>query len=301
MSLLIAVGAIVLPSRPAQSAPADVEVRVLQLINQGRSGVGKNAEVMHAGLRTAARNHSSYQSSIRGLTHSGLAGRISGAAPDPYEANGAPDDGFGSYCENVAYYYPGSAGATEEQVAQKFYGLWYNSTGHRNCMFDSYGYSLNVAGVGIYRDAQGYWWATFESVRDVTPPGVTATWTRIEQTSAAVTWSGTWTTASNSGASGGTHRKSATTASFARYTFSGTGIRWIGVKHSSAGRADVRIDGVLVATVDQYASGTSLQTVMFERTGLTNAAHTIEVRVKGTRNAASSGYWTWIDAFERRS
>src|SRR5919109_86584 len=289
LSLLIAAGAVVMPVGSASAAPVDVEVRVLQLINQGRSGVGKSAEVMHAGLRSAARDHSAYQASIRRMTHDGLAGRVGGASPDPYESNGAPDDGFGTYCENVAYYYPGSAGATEEQVAQKFYDVWLNSSPHRRCMFDEYGASLNVAGVGIYRDTRGYWWATFESVRDATPPGVTTAWTRVEENAAGLRWSGTWRSASNSRASAGSHRRSATTGSWVRYTFAGTGIRWIGARHASGGIAQVRIDGVLVANVDQYSSATSLQQVLFQRTGLSDATHTIEVRVKGTRNPSSGG------------
>lgn len=298
VAVVLVAGTAILPVEPAHASVSTVEVRVLELINQGRAGVGKGAEVMHAGLRTAARGHSSYQASIRRLTHDGLAGRISSAAPDPYESNGAPDDGFRSYCENVAYFYPGSAGATDEQVAQKLYNLWYNSAGHRNCMFDSYGYSLNVAGLGVHLDSQGYWWATFESVRDLTPPSA-GTWTRYEQTSSAVTYSGSWTTYTNSNASGGSYKRADVTGAYARFAFTGRGVRWIGLRGPLGGYAEVRLDGTLVATISQYASTTTYLRTLFERTGLTYGSHTLEVRRTATKHPSSSSYQTWVDAFMR--
>src|SRR5919109_5112576 len=137
LSLLIAAGAVVMPVGSASAAPVDVEVRVLQLINQGRSGVGKSAEVMHAGLRSAARDHSAYQASIRRMTHDGLAGRVGGASPDPYESNGAPDDGFGTYCENVAYYYPGSAVAPAVEGGAEIFAHLVDCLPLPPCMFHS--------------------------------------------------------------------------------------------------------------------------------------------------------------------
>jgi uncharacterized protein YkwD len=309
--LAVLAAAALLPVLHAEASTQtdSVEVRLLELINQGRSGVGKGAEVMHAGLRSGARGHSSYQASAGSLSHDGLSDRIYGAAPDPHESNGAPDDGFGLYCENVAYYNPGGASVTEEQVAQKFYSVWYGSSAHRNCMFDSNGRGFNAAGVGIYRDARGYWWATFDSVRDSTPPSGSApsppppssAWTRVQQSASAVRYAGSWATYESTSASGGTYRRSSTQGSAATYTFSGTGVRWIGIRSSAGGIAEVRLDGLLVANVDQYASANSWQRVLFERTGLSSGSHTLEVRVKGTKNSSSSGYRTYIDAFERYS
>jgi hypothetical protein len=274
-----------------------MELRVLQLINQGRAGIGKGAEVMHGGVRVKARAHSVYQSSIGFLTHDGVTTRINGATPDPAESNNAPDDGFRSYCENVAYFYPG-AGATDEQVAQKLYSLWYNSPGHRDCMFDSYGYGFNAAGVGIYRDAAGYWWATFESVKDVSPPSA---WTRVQQNSTAAKYSGTWSTQSSGSATGGSYAWSATKGAYAKYAFTGTGVRWIGIRSPNGGIAEVRIDGALVAKVNQYAGTTSWKQTMFEKTGLVAGSHTIEVRVTGTRDSRAANVRAYVDAFERRS
>jgi uncharacterized protein YkwD len=164
---LVAVGFAVTPARASQTG--DVEVRVLQLINQGRGTQGKGAEVMHAGLRGAARSHSADMSARDSMDHNGYPERVNTAQPDPPQGSGPPDKGFnGASCENVAWYQPGGS-ASSEQVAQTFYNLWYNSSEHYKCMFDTYGWNLNVAGVGIYY-ASGKWWATFDSAFDRTPP-----------------------------------------------------------------------------------------------------------------------------------
>jgi hypothetical protein len=178
-------------------------------------------------------------------------------------------------------------------------------------MFDENGSGFNVAGVGIYLDARGYWWATFDSVRDLTapttsgpappPPPPSASWSRVEQTASAVSYSGTWGRYSSTKSSGGSYQRAKATGSSAKYAFNGTGVRWIGARSSGGGIADVRLDGLLVATVDQYARSTSWQQVMFERTGLDPGSHTLEVAVRGTRNSSSSGTRTYVDAFEKRS
>lgn len=310
---LVASGFVLVPAGASEQTDA-VEVRLLQLINQGRQQhVGKGPEVMHSGLRQKARVHSQNMSNRGSLTHDGFSTRINTANPDPYESNGAPDDGFnGSACENVAMYGPGTT-VTTEQVAQKFYSLWYNSTGHRNCMFDSYGYRLNAAGLGVYV-ANGRWWATFESARDNTPPTgttppptsspaptptPTATWTRVQETGAGTTYAGSnWTTSSSSSAYGGSYRKAATAGHTVVYAFTGTGVRWVGLKNRYGGRVEVRLDGALVATVDCYVSGTQWKRVLFQRTGLTDAAHQLELRVTGTKRSTSRGRNGYVDAFE---
>jgi len=174
--VLLAVGGLLvaglagLPARASSQTDA-VETRLLGLINQGRGGAGERAEVMHAGLRHVAREHSADMSARDSMDHNGYPDRINRAEPDPAQGSGPPDKGFtGASCENVAWYQPAGSASTEE-VAQKFYTLWDNSSTHHECMFDSYGYGLNVAGVGIYYDeSTNRWWATFDSARDSTPP-----------------------------------------------------------------------------------------------------------------------------------
>jgi uncharacterized protein YkwD len=297
---LVVVAAVLVHAPARASVQTDyVEGRLLQLINQGRSGQGKGAERMHAGLRSKARAHSSYQSSIRALTHSGFSGRVNGATPDPVESNGAPDDGFtGAACENVGYYYPGSAGATADQIAQTLYNGWYNSTGHRNCMFDASGAGYNAAGPGIYLDSRGYWWATFISVRDLTLPKA-GTWTRVEQSGSGVSYTGSgWVTKSNTSASGGSYRVATSSGNTVRFAFTGTGFRWVGLTTVNGGIASVKIDGVSLPNISAYSSSTVWRKTLLERTGLVNTSHVLEVTVTGTKSSQASSTNVYVDAFE---
>ena len=50
--------------------------------------------------------------------------------------------------------------------------------------------------------------------------------------------------------------------------------------------------------VDAYSASDLLQQVLFERTGLSDTSHTIEVVCTGVKDPSSSGYYTEVDAFE---
>jgi uncharacterized protein YkwD len=313
--LVVATGVVLAPAR-ATTQTDSVETKLLALINQGRAGQAERAEVMHAGLRHVAQEHSGDMSARNHMDHNGYPGRISAASPDPAESNGPPDDGFnGASCENVAWWQPGRS-VTTDQVAQEFYNLWYNSPEHYDCMFDTYRYNLNVAGVGIYY-ANGIWWATFDSAFDRTPPNgtssssapppssspsspsspaVAGTWTRVEDTN--VSYSGSWVPIMKSAASGGRYTRSNTTNASALLAFTGTGVRWIGVVSSTAGIANVYLDGRKVASVDQYADSTAYQRTLFTRTGLAPGRHTIQLVVSGLRNPNAGDQRVYVDAFD---
>ena len=81
--------------------------------------------------------------------------------------------------------------------------------------------------------------------------------------------------------------------SYAQYTFTGTGVRWIGKKGSDHGTADIYIDvmNTPVDTVSTYKATTELQAICYEKTGLSYGTHTIRIVVK-------SGGWSDFDAYE---
>ncbi|MGH2759027.1 MAG: CAP domain-containing protein [Actinomycetota bacterium] len=122
----------------------------------------------HSGLRSAGRDHSREMASDQELNHTGAAGRIGAAQPDPAEPNGAPDDGFtGTWCENVAYV----RGAADGEVPQRIYNAWTDSPSHNRCMNNG---TMTVAGVGMYYESStNKWWATLELAEDRTLPGST--------------------------------------------------------------------------------------------------------------------------------
>lgn len=166
--VVIALAAALVPA-PAASAQASMEAEILSLINAGRRSEGLGPLSSHAGLNAQARGHARAMAQADALGHSGAAGRIASAAPDPAEPNGAPDDGFTlhDWCENVGYV----ENASEAEIPEHFYRTWVESASHADCMFDAPGRGITVGGVGLYKDANGRWWATFTAVDDSTRPG----------------------------------------------------------------------------------------------------------------------------------
>jgi len=91
----------------------------------------------------------------------------------------------------------------------------------------------------------------------------------------------------------------------ASFTFSGTGITWIGGKGPQTGMANVFIDGNQVATnLDTYQTAEGIQAPIFTSepiftaNGLPDSTHTILIHVTGTKNAASSDAIVVVDGFE---
>jgi hypothetical protein len=146
----------------AQSQPS-MESQVFAKINAARS----KKLIFHGGVHSVAWRHSADMASRGGLSHANADARISNAPPDPAEANGAPDDGYGrDWCENVTYVNFG----TEAEAPGKIYEAWRRSGAHQRCMQDT---TLNTGAVGIYWDGNT-WWATFIAYLDHTPPGAPA-------------------------------------------------------------------------------------------------------------------------------
>lgn len=112
----------------------------------------------------------------------------------------------------------------------------------------------------------------------------------------ALTTSGTWTADSYAGDFDGNEKYSNIANDYVQITFTGTEVQWISAVYADSGKADVYIDGVLDATVDQYSPGTARQRVVYSKTGLTYGAHTIKIQVRSDKNPASAGYYTVVDA-----
>ena len=158
--MLTATSLSVASSSEAAVDVAGVEAALLKLVNEGRPA---NDLVVHAGLRTEARGHSKYLSTVGSLNHDGAATRFERGAPDPPESNGAPDDGFTPvWCENVAV----ARGGDASIVPKLIYDGWVNSPPHYACMQNPV---PTVAGLGIYHDGKN-WWATMDASHDLTMP-----------------------------------------------------------------------------------------------------------------------------------
>lgn len=121
-----------------------------------------------------------------------------------------------------------------------------------------------------------------------TPSGYA--WTRVNDNDSAVSYSG-MSTASNSGYYCGDMHYSSTVGAWCQYSFTGTGVRWIGGKNTDHGTADIYIDGVFDSNVSTVASSWLMQQTLYTKTGLSMGPHTIKVQI------STSGFQD-VDAFE---
>jgi hypothetical protein len=83
----------------------------------------------------------------------------------------------------------------------------------------------------------------------------------------------------------------------ATFTFTGTGVQWIGYRDAWSGIAQVYLDGALKGTIDTYSAAEQAQAVIYSVSHLSNTSHTLTIVVRGTHDAASAGAWVWVDAF----
>ena len=137
------------------------------------------------------------------------------------------------------------------------------------------------------------------TVSNTSPPSTT----RFEETAATLAPAGTWsqTTSASTGVtlSGGQAVYAGAAGATATFTFSGTGVSWIGFQCEQCGTASVHLDGSVVATVDTYApSRPAASGAMYSTTGLASGSHTLAIEATGTSNVSSTGAFIIVDAFD---
>ena len=124
------------------------------------------------------------------------------------------------------------------------------------------------------RDALGNWsaWVT-------APAGTPKV---VQDTSRGIAWVGTWHRVRSSSASGGTAHVSYVKRHTATLAFHGRGIALVAPLGPTRGRLQVWIDGVLVATLDEHRSHAVARRIIFSRSSLSDADHTIRIVSLGT-------------------
>ena len=104
---------------------------------------------------------------------------------------------------------------------------------------------------------------------------------RPQERSAAIDWTGTWHETDDARFSGGHARHASGHSRRATFAFTGHAIGLVSRPSPNAGHADVRVDGVLVATIDLSASQTRYRRIVFRSLLATGGPHTIEIRPVG--------------------
>jgi hypothetical protein len=103
-----------------------------------------------------------------------------------------------------------------------------------------------------------------------------------QENSADIVYSSGWTTASTSNAYGGAEKYAKSSTATATTTFTARAFAWVAPRYTSRGQAEVWVDGVLITTVDLFASTSQPRMTVFTRSWTTLAQHTVQIKVKGT-------------------
>jgi photosystem II stability/assembly factor-like uncharacterized protein len=111
-------------------------------------------------------------------------------------------------------------------------------------------------------------------------------------------YEGTWIVATWAQASARRLHWSQQEGSRARFLFFGTGVTWLGARGDFLGVAEVYVDGVLEAEVDQYGAALEPRVELFEKAGLPLGLHEIEVVVTGRKHPNATALGATVDAFD---
>ena len=107
-----------------------------------------------------------------------------------------------------------------------------------------------------------------------------------------------WRPVTTTAAYGRSYRTDRLAGSTASFAFTGTSVTWYTVRARNQGLADVYVDNVKKATVNNYSSGTSYK-VARTVSGLSAGAHTLKIVVRGVRGSTNgTGTYVSIDAMK---
>jgi hypothetical protein len=121
---------------------------------------------------------------------------------------------------------------------------------------------------------------------------------RVEQNGYAVKYAGNWYADTNSKHSGGSAALAMDKGARAAFTFTGTAVRWVGLRDRWSGIARVYLDGVSLGEVDTFSNSDQPSVPIYSVADLPYAAHTIVIEATGRKRSGSGGRWIWIDAFD---
>ena len=151
---------------------------------------------------------------------------------------------------------------------------------------DSYTVLTNPAGAETVADAAG-------NLLAATTTAFRAQ-TSLEETTPAARYA--WRGVATTKAYGGSYRTERLGGATATFAFSGTSVTWYTVKGRDQGVADVYVDGVKKATVNNYAATTAYR-VARTVTGLAAGAHQLRIVVRGVKGSTSgTGTSVAVDA-----
>ncbi len=118
----------------------------------------------------------------------------------------------------------------------------------------------------------------------------------LQEGATSLIYTGTFKRAALTGSSGGYVRQASAAGRVATLTFTGSNVALVSTLGPARGIVSIWLDGALKATLDLYSASLKTKRVVWSMAAGTGV-HTLEVRVAGTRNGASSSNRVDIDAF----
>jgi len=124
--------------------------------------------------------------------------------------------------------------------------------------------------------------------------------TRHEETDPAIVYSpGNWISDSVYGPwSGGSAMYTVAMGAQATFTFTGTGVSWIGYRGRYGGIVLVFVDGSLAAALDTYSATEQISVPVYTASGLAPGTHSLKLQLTGARNLFAVNSETVVDAFD---
>ncbi len=154
------------------------------------------------------------------------------------------------------------------------------STGQKNA--SSAGTTVSIDAVQV--------WGTLSSTTAVQ---------RSQETNSYLAYIGgsSWSSQSSSNYSGSAMKTLVSTGSVTA-KFSGTAVALIGTKGPAFGKVKVTLDNALIGYYDEYRSAPAYQQMIFMKTGLSNASHTLKLEFANQMNANATSPKINIDALD---
>lgn len=121
--------------------------------------------------------------------------------------------------------------------------------------------------------------------------------TVVDNTSPSIVYTGDWhPAASGPGGVSSTEKYTFTPGDWWSLGFTGPSVAFAATVEPHGGKADVSIDGTVVATVDFYAATQAGGRTLFSTTSLSSGAHTIKVVLRSDKNPASDATVMTLEA-----
>jgi len=116
----------------------------------------------------------------------------------------------------------------------------------------------------------------------------------VQESSPTLKFGGSWLASADARYSGGSVRWAVASGATLTATFTGRAVAWVSTRDSDRGAARVYVDGVLVATVNTWASQLGVRAVVWSRAWSRTGTHTIRIVVMATPGRPRVD----VDAFE---